>query len=307
MRHFGEDDPKWRPNHILRTGGVRQPRVPSGWHNPPLPLGMDTRTRPGPRLARWRASEAHTYILGGSMDVAGPLEHTAATRSRWSSLWPAAYLAVTSVALFAAFRQWGYDDPFITYRYADNLRAGLGFVYNPGERVLSTTTPLFTLLLALLGTVWNDLPALANLVGAACLAAGGLCLWDLGRTWRAPAAGWAGLLLYPTFPLLVSTLGSETPLYLALCLGAIAAYARRRYGWVAVLAAAAVLARPDGVLVPVLLGLSFRPDAPRPLALEGDRGVPRHHRSVVDLRLGLFRIAAPGYALRQATPRAHGH
>ena len=36
-----------------------------------------------------------------------------------------------------------YDDPFITYRYAENLGEGLGFVYNPGERVLSTTTPLF--------------------------------------------------------------------------------------------------------------------------------------------------------------------
>jgi hypothetical protein len=26
-----------------------------------------------------------------------------------------------------------FDDAFITYRYADNLRRGLGLVYNPGE------------------------------------------------------------------------------------------------------------------------------------------------------------------------------
>ena len=191
------------------------------------------------------------------MDATGPLGQEAATGSRRSSPWPVGYLAVVSIALFLAFRQWGYDDPFITYRYADNLRAGLGFVYNPGERVLSTTTPLFALLLALVGTVWNDLPALANLIGALSLSAGGLCLWDLGRSWRTPAVGWASLLLYPTFPLVVSTLGSETPLYLALCLGAIAAYARERYGWVAVLAAGAVLARPDGALVPALLTIHF--------------------------------------------------
>jgi hypothetical protein len=189
------------------------------------------------------------------MDATGRLEHNAALRRLWPSIWPAGYLAVASIALLLAFRQWGYDDPFITYRYAENLRAGLGFVYNPDERVLSTTTPLFALLLAVLGALWNDLPTLANLVGTLSLSVGGLCLWDLGRTWRTPAVGWAGLLLYPSFPLVVSTLGSETPLYLALCLGAIAAYARRRHGWAALLAAGAMLARPDGALVPALLGI----------------------------------------------------
>lgn len=40
------------------------------------------------------------------------------------------------------------DDSFITYRYAENLAAGKGFVFNDGEKVLGTTTPLYTLLLA---------------------------------------------------------------------------------------------------------------------------------------------------------------
>ena len=33
------------------------------------------------------------------------------------------------------------DDFFITYRYAQNLLAGNGFVFNPGERVFGTTAP----------------------------------------------------------------------------------------------------------------------------------------------------------------------
>jgi len=41
-----------------------------------------------------------------------------------------------------------FDDAYITFRYAENLANGLGFVYNAGERLLGTTTPLFTLLLA---------------------------------------------------------------------------------------------------------------------------------------------------------------
>ena len=40
------------------------------------------------------------------------------------------------------------DDSFITYRYARNILAGNGFVYNPGEKVLGTTTPLYTALMA---------------------------------------------------------------------------------------------------------------------------------------------------------------
>ncbi len=167
------------------------------------------------------------------------------------------YLAGTTLLIYSFFSHWGYDDPFITYRYAANLQHGLGFVYNPGERVLSTTTPLFTLLLALLGNLWPDLPHLANLLGAFSLALGGLFLWDLAHTWKAPLVGWSGLLLYPTFPLLATTLGSETLIYLAFCLGAFAFYARRRYSMAAVFVALAVLTRPDGILVVFVLVVHY--------------------------------------------------
>jgi len=170
---------------------------------------------------------------------------------------PPVYLLVTSAILYALLSQWAYDDPFITYRYAHNLARGLGFVYNPGERILSTTTPLFAMLLGLLHSVSSDLPRLANIIGVVSLALGGLFLWDLSRTWNTPIAGWTALLLYPTFTLPAVTIGSETPLYIALCLGAFMFYARRRYGITAAFAALAILARPDGVLVPIILGVDY--------------------------------------------------
>src|SRR5260221_14517364 len=40
------------------------------------------------------------------------------------------------------------DDAFITFRYSRNIVEGQGFVYNPGSRVLGTTTPVYTLLMA---------------------------------------------------------------------------------------------------------------------------------------------------------------
>jgi hypothetical protein len=38
-----------------------------------------------------------------------------------------------------------FDDAFISFRYAQNLVAGNGFVYNPHEHVLGTTAPLFAM------------------------------------------------------------------------------------------------------------------------------------------------------------------
>lgn len=167
------------------------------------------------------------------------------------------YLLLVTALLFLNFIDWAYDDPYITYRYAQNLAGGKGFVYNFEEHVLSTTTPLFAILLASLSNIWPDIPHLANLIGAVSIALGGLFLWDLGQSWKTPLVGWTGLLLYPIFPLLLSTIGSETPLYLALCLGAFACYARGRLIYVAIFSALAILTRPDAILVPVLLGIDY--------------------------------------------------
>lgn len=167
------------------------------------------------------------------------------------------YALLMTTILFIFLSGWAYDDPFITYRYAENLANGEGFVYNPGERILSTTTPLYTLLLSPLAFLGAYLPAYANLLGAFCLALGGLSLWELSHTWKSPMVGWAGLMLYPTFPLLLITVGSETPIYLALCLATFAFYARGRYSLTAISAGLATLARPDGALVAVVLGFDY--------------------------------------------------
>lgn len=179
------------------------------------------------------------------------LDHT----PKW--VWAALYLLLVSAAIYLPRVNWAYDDPFITYRYAHNLANGFGFVYNPGERVLSTTSPLFALILAGVSSLGGDIPKAANLIGALSIAAGGLILFDLGNTLTAPRVGWLALILYPTVPLLHTTIGSETPLYIALCLACFAAYLRFSYTWLALFAALAALARPDGLLVVGLLTVHF--------------------------------------------------
>ncbi len=53
-----------------------------------------------------------------------------------------------------------FDDPFITYRFADHLARGLGFTFNPGapEQALITTAPLYALLLGALAAAGLHIP-----------------------------------------------------------------------------------------------------------------------------------------------------
>ena len=46
-----------------------------------------------------------------------------------------------------------FDDAYIGFRYSQNIAQGLGFVFNPGEKVLGTTAPLFILMLAAVSRV----------------------------------------------------------------------------------------------------------------------------------------------------------
>ena len=53
-----------------------------------------------------------------------------------------------------------YDDAFITLRYARNFAAGIGFVYQPGEWVLGTTSPGFGLMNSLFFLLHLPMPAM---------------------------------------------------------------------------------------------------------------------------------------------------
>lgn len=75
---------------------------------------------------------------------------------------------------FYVFREFANDDAFITYRHAQNLIRGRGFVFNPGERVLGTTAPLHGLVLGLLGLVNPDIPINAFYLSWASMI--GICL-----------------------------------------------------------------------------------------------------------------------------------
>ena len=83
-------------------------------------------------------------------------------------------LAWGAAANFLAFHGYDYEDAYITFRYAANLAAGEGFVFNPGERVLGTSTPFYTLLLAAVAAFGLDVVTAAGVLYALGLS---LCGW----------------------------------------------------------------------------------------------------------------------------------
>ncbi len=60
---------------------------------------------------------------------------------------------------------WTIDDPYISYRYAENLVAGNGLVFNPGEYVEGYSNFLFTLLLALFRSAGLSAVYVSRLLG----------------------------------------------------------------------------------------------------------------------------------------------
>ncbi|MDX2137837.1 MAG: glycosyltransferase family 39 protein [Chloroflexota bacterium] len=95
------------------------------------------------------------------------------------------------------------DDAFITFRYSRNIVEGYGFVYNPGVQTLGTTTPLYTLLMAVISAVTGSqsFPQFALVVNALADAVTVALLYLLMR--RLTGSDWLGVvpgLLYALAP-----------------------------------------------------------------------------------------------------------
>ncbi len=144
-----------------------------------------------------------------------------------------AWLAVTNFT---------FEDAFITFQFARRLAAGEGFVYNSGEPIYGTTTPLFALLIA----GWLKIFP-GNVVSGARLFDLLACTASLALTWavlgRAGVAAYGRLCALALLAIsdklwLFDTGGMETPLLFCFMMAAFYAHLR---GWPGVAGIAAGL------------------------------------------------------------------
>lgn len=142
------------------------------------------------------------------------------------------------------------DDAFITFRYAENIAAGHGFVYNEGERVMGTSTPLFTLILSLfafvrLGAPWGAL--LVSVVSSGLTAA---VLYRYAERLRFGSLWAVPVVLYGMWPraMISETSGMETAFFTFLVVVSFYYLQVRRPYYALAAATLATVTRPEGVL-----------------------------------------------------------
>lgn len=157
------------------------------------------------------------------------------------------------------------DDSFITYRYARNILSGNGFVYNPGERIMGTTTPFYTfsmvLLAALTGGTNAPFPELALTLNTVADALTCVVLWQIGKKLDAEPAGFITGLIWAVAPYSVTFAigGLETSVYVFLLSTSIYFYLIERHIPAALLASFSILTRPDAIILigPLILSRLF--------------------------------------------------
>ncbi len=150
------------------------------------------------------------------------------------------------------------DDIYVTYRYAWNLAHGLGFTFNPGEKVFGLTDPGVGLLLALAHRLTGlPIPLLGTILsGLALYGIAALLLQESAERDRLPE-GIAGGTLILTSGYLWTAQGSG-PLFAVLLLLASARLVGRSNGlWglgAGIVAGLAFWCRPDAAVGIALLG-----------------------------------------------------
>jgi hypothetical protein len=153
------------------------------------------------------------------------------------------------------------DDAFITFRYARNLLAGNGMVYNPGEWILGTTTPLYTLLLSAFGCVSGgplaNFPIIALVLNGLFDALTCYILIRIGESLEKPLAGTSTALIWAIAPMSVTFAigGMETSLLVFLMTSTFYFHLKHRRSLSALFASLSVLTRPDAMIFVVLLAI----------------------------------------------------
>jgi hypothetical protein len=169
---------------------------------------------------------------------------------------------VLAAALMWPIRAYLIDDTFIHLQYARHLAAGLGLVFNRGERVYGCTSPLWVTLLADGMLFGLDGLRVAKIAGAiATLVSVGLFLQLMRRTLHDPwvraiaTVAWAG----HAWMIRWSVSGMETALAVALTLAGFVAFTEGRM-WgsrpvrTGALWSLAALTRPEAGLLLLLWG-----------------------------------------------------
>jgi hypothetical protein len=168
----------------------------------------------------------------------------------------AMFLAATLLFTFSALR-FPNDDQFILYRYIDNIVEGKGFVYNVGERVLGSTTPLFTLICAAVKYVFRGIPTpdVIAYVNIVLITAASVFFYRVSRFFLSTKYALFTSAIFILSLARVGPEGMETPLFLLTTFAYLNALLNKKYYTSSVWLSLTILTRPDAGLIAVLTAI----------------------------------------------------
>ena len=172
--------------------------------------------------------------------------------------WVLLVLAIGIRLVWLAWTNFTFEDAFITFRFARELFLGNGFVYNPGEPIYGTTTPLLTLLLAgwLFMTGPDHIIAGARILDLLATAASYLFMWlalrhaGISLAQRSLALA---LLVFSSKFWSMDSGGMETPLVILFMAASWYAWTIRKPGLTGLFCGLLLWVRVDLFLWPILL------------------------------------------------------
>jgi hypothetical protein len=141
------------------------------------------------------------------------------------------------------------DDAFISYKYAKNISAGKGFRFNSDEKILGTTTPLYTLLLSFFGLFTNNLNLVSLVVGLISIVLSAVIVNLVLSKCLSPGIGLAGGIVFVLFPMFYRIIGMETNFLILLITASLYLFSEKKYVLSFFLVGLATLTRIESVLL----------------------------------------------------------
>ncbi len=164
------------------------------------------------------------------------------------------FLALLAIVVSLSYSNLKTDDEFIFYTYAKNISQGNGYVFNQGQKINATTSPLYTLLIASLNYIsgasgYDKIPLIGNLVRFFSFLLLIYFTYKILERAGLKTSGYLFALLIAANPFIRNSAGMETQFALMLLMGAVYFYTIDRLELSAAFGALSILARFDNVLI----------------------------------------------------------
>ncbi len=165
------------------------------------------------------------------------------------------YIAILLLLFFTAYYYFRLDDSYIFYKYAKNIADGNGYVFNMGEKVNATTSPLYTFLLSFFYAIIKlftaiDFVLIGNLISIVSIFT---ILFSAKLILKDEERFMFFAMIFLASPLIKFGFGMETFLNLALIFLSIYYYSEKKLMLASIFIGLSVLARFDSILFAAII------------------------------------------------------